>query len=649
MDDGFDVWLGHIGKERPMRHDLRRAVNQAGGSRLAKGRAKPRFTGARTGRGVAAGRVLADAPRQVGASARRVVVKVRFVKLVGKGMAAASAHLAYLQRDGTTREGERGALYGPDADRVDGKAFLERGANDRHQFRFIVAPEDGGQYADLKPVTRRLMQEMEKDLGTRLEWVAVDHFNTGHPHTHIVVRGVDEAGSNLIIARDYIRQGIAARASEIVSRDLGPRTEQEIAAANAREVTQERFTRIDRRLLRDLDGQRLVSAWHGDPAEQALRAGRLGTLHAMGLADPEGKGLYRLDDDLEATLRAMGKRGDIIATMHQRLRSHPEGLPQDYAIYAPDQHEAIVGRVLDRGLADEHGDRHYLIVEATDGRSHFVDLGQDVADGATKDRLVRVSPARAEVRAADRAIAKIAGANGGHYSVNLHLAHDPSATDRFAQAHVRRLEALRRDGAAVQWQANGTWTVGPDYLDEAWRHEERQAARQPVTVEVLTDRPLEQLIHHDGETWLDRQCVAANPERLQGRMGGDVGRSLQQRRQWLIEQGLAVQEGDRIRYRANLLATLRQRELARVGGQLAQELGLRFAPLQGNHIEGAYRRAVEVGGEKYAVIARSREFTLVPWRPVLEKQLGHPVTGTIERGGGINWTFGRQRSGPHIG
>ncbi|MCW1985392.1 UNVERIFIED_ORG: type IV secretory pathway VirD2 relaxase [Sphingomonas sp. R1F5B] len=649
MDDGFDVWLGHIGKERPMRHDLRRAVNQAGGSRLAKGQARPRFTGARTGRGVAAGRMLAGVPRHGGASSRRVVVKARFVKLAGKGMKAASAHLAYLQRDGTTREGERGTLYGRDSDHADGKAYLERGAGDRHQFRFIVAPEDGEQYADLKPVTRRLMEQMEKDLGTRLEWVAVDHFNTGHPHTHIVVRGVDDQGNNLVIARDYISQGIAGRAAEIVSRDLGPRTELEIATANAREVTQERFTRIDRRLLRDVDGQGLASAWHADPAEQALRAARLGTLQAMGLAEKEGKGLYRLDDDLEATLRAMGKRGDIIATMHERLRSHPDVLPQDYAIYAPAEREAIVGRVLDRGLADEHGDRHYLIVEATDGRAHFVDLGQDLADGAMKDRLVRVSPMPVEVRTADKVIADVADANGGRYSVDLHLAHDPSATDRFAQAHVRRLEALRRDGAAIQREPNGTWTVGPDYLREALRYEERQAARRPVTIAVLTDRPLEQLVCHDGATWLDRQCVAPDPERLQGRVGATIGQSLQQRRQRLIEQGLAVQEGETIRYRTNLLAMLRQRELNRVGAQLSQELGLQFTPLRGSHVEGTYQRAVNVGGEKFAVIAKSREFTLVPWRPVLEKQLGRQVSGTIERGGGIDWTFGRQRSGPQIG
>jgi type IV secretory pathway VirD2 relaxase len=176
-----------------------------------------------------------------------VVVKSRIVKL-GKGMAAA-AHLRYLQRDGTTRDGERGSLYGRDADSVDGKPFLERSVGDRHQFRFIVAPEDGAQYDDLKPVVRRLMEQAEKDLGTKLDWVAVDHFNTGHPHSHVIVRGKDETGKDLVIARDYMTQGLRTRATEIVSLDLGPRTSQEIAASVAREVEQERFTSIDRALM----------------------------------------------------------------------------------------------------------------------------------------------------------------------------------------------------------------------------------------------------------------------------------------------------------------------------------------------------------------------------------------------------------------
>jgi type IV secretory pathway VirD2 relaxase len=154
------------------------------GSRLRKGRC------CRIGRGqAAADRLKRSAElRGPGERMRRVAVKARIVRLKRSGKGA-DAHLRYLQRDGTDREGERGRLYGPEADAADGKEFVERGRDDRHQFRFIVAPEDGDRLADLRGFTRDVMRQMEEDLGTRLDWVAVDHFNTGHPHSHVVVRG----------------------------------------------------------------------------------------------------------------------------------------------------------------------------------------------------------------------------------------------------------------------------------------------------------------------------------------------------------------------------------------------------------------------------------------------------------------------------
>ena len=120
---------------------------------------------------------------------RRAVVKVRIAKLRSGNLAAPRAHLRYLQRDGVDRSGESGKLYGPELDDVDGGAFTEKCDGDRHQFRIIVSPDDGDRLADLKPFVRDLMQDLESDPETKLDWVAVDHYNTGHPHSHIVIRG----------------------------------------------------------------------------------------------------------------------------------------------------------------------------------------------------------------------------------------------------------------------------------------------------------------------------------------------------------------------------------------------------------------------------------------------------------------------------
>ena len=84
-------------------------------------------------------------------------------------------HLTYLKRDGVTRDGKDAALFGSDENTIDGEAFAERCADDRHHFRFIVSPEDTAELADVRSFTRDLLTQMEKDLGTGLDWVAVDH------------------------------------------------------------------------------------------------------------------------------------------------------------------------------------------------------------------------------------------------------------------------------------------------------------------------------------------------------------------------------------------------------------------------------------------------------------------------------------------
>ncbi|GAO38592.1 hypothetical protein SCH01S_16_01110 [Sphingomonas changbaiensis NBRC 104936] len=646
-DDWFEIWLGRIGQDRSMKGRVRAAVNRAGGMR----RGRSRFTGVRIGRGVGVGAMLSSPSYRSGASGRRVIVKARIVRLGGRGAAGAAAHLRYLQRDGTTREGERGTLYGrEEGAAIDGKSFLDRGAGDRHQFRFIVAPEDGAEYQpDLKPLVRRWMAQVEHDLGTRLDWVAVDHFNTGHPHAHVIVRGKDDRAKDLVIARSYMTHGLRGRAAELVDLDLGPRSPIEILRAATREVEQERLTGIDRRLARAIGDDGLVRPAHADPIEQSLRAGRLQALGQMGLAMEEGRGAWRLAGDLETTLRRMGERGDIIRTMQREMRVHaPERSPADYMIYDPAQGRVIVGRVLARGLSDEHADRHYVIVDGVDGHSHYVDIGTS-PELKPESSVVRVRPSSMEPRAVDRTIAAVAAINGGKYSIDLHLRHDPNASQAFAEAHVRRLEAIRRLTGAVEREPDGSWLIASDHLARVEDYERRRAQRQPVLIETLSHRPIEQLHAHDGATWLDRELVSPERRELGRGCGAEVRKALALRQQWLVEQQLAEVEGDTVFLRRNLIATLQQRELRRVAGQLSRELGLDFVEARaGEEVRGRYARSVRIGDTKFALIERSHEFTLVPWRPTLERAVGKQVSG-IMRESGISWTIGRDRGGPTIG
>jgi type IV secretory pathway VirD2 relaxase len=660
QDDDFEPRLGKLrdlGKGRGKSYLSRvlRSAMLASGGTFGRAPRRKGFTGARIGKGAGVAPVLAARDHLAAYRARRVIVKFSLPRLAGKGVAAARAHMRYIQRDGVTPEGAPGQLYDARTDHADGRAFIDRAeaGQDSRQFRFIVSPEDGAEYEDLKPLIRRLMTQVEADLDTRLDWVAVDHHNTGHPHTHVIVRGRDDQGRELVIAKDYLTQGLRERAAELVSLDLGPRTDPEIEGRLAREVDQARLTSLDRALLRGVEEDGLVSPRHVDPRLYTLRARRLQTLARLGLAQEGAPTRWRLAEGLEDTLRRMGERGDIQKTLYRALREGGvDRAPGDQVIYQPTAQDArpLVGRLVARGLSDELKDHHYLVVDGVDGRAHYVELGRGAAVAPIGlGAVIEVAPRSVEARDVDHTVARIAAAHDGAYSVDLHLADDPTASAAFAQAHVRRLEAMRRGQAGVERLEDGTWRIGADHVQRAAAYEARQAQTSPVAVRTLSALPLDRQVAAVGATWLDQELVAETPQPLRDAgFGRDVRQALAVRRQWLIDQDLARPDQDRVIYRAGLLNRLQRRDLIATAEGLARETGLNFSEARpGQRIEGVFRRPVALASGRFAVIERSRDFTLVPWKPVLEGREGQRVSGLL-RDGGINWTIGRGRSGPSI-
>jgi type IV secretory pathway VirD2 relaxase len=655
-DTKFTPKLGRIRskggkKAKRFLHQVLAATALAGG---VAGKRKSAFTGARLGRGASVARIVASRDKLGGYRSRRGIIKARIVRLGGKGLANAHAHLRYVERDGTTRNGEPARLYSRDNEEADGKAFLERGQGDRHQFRFIVSAEDGDQYDDLKPLTRSLMQQVEKDLGTKLDWVAVDHFNTGHPHSHIILRGVDDRGKDLIISRDYLGAGMRTRLEQIVERDLGPRTALEIENRLRHDISAERLTSTDRALMRDMDNESLVTSQHRDPMFQSLRAGRLQKLEQLGLADDLGGGRWTLAEKIDVKLRALGERGDIIKALNRTLKAKGLDRPpstQRLHTLAGSIDRPITGRIVARGLSDEYRDRHYLIVDGLDGNIHYVDIGKgDAVAPIPKDSIVEITPRSSGVRVVDQTIAAVAAANEGRYDIDAHLAHDPSASERFAESHLRRLEAMRRAGGGVERAADGSWVIAPDHLERVAAYEAKLTKERPVIVKALSSLSLGQQRQFNGATWLDQELASeTSAPAYNAGFGKEVKAALMQRRQWLMSQGLGEKgEFGLWKPSLNMLDTLRRRELLRVAGQLSGELGLNFIESRnGDRIEGTIKRHVDLAQGRFALIEKSREFTLVPWRDVLEKQIGKQVGG-IMRDSGVSWTIGRSRGGPTI-
>jgi type IV secretory pathway VirD2 relaxase len=389
-----------------------RAAKKAGhtGSRFASGGGK---SGRSTfGRGGKAARSLG-----LKSPSRRVVVKARVVRHKGSKFRSAplATHINYLKREGVTRDGQDARMFDSRSDEADTKEFAERCEEDRHHFRFIVSPEDAPNMADLKTFTRKLMKEAEHDLGTKLDWVAVDHWNTDNPHIHVLVRGKLSNGKDLVISRDYISRGFRLRAAELVGRELGPRTEQEIQSALEKDVQGERWTNFDR-TLRDTadDNGGIVDLRPGAPDEDQelhrLLAGRIQKLHRLGLAEQIAPGQWTLKPGLEQTLRDLSIRGDIIKTMHKAMSdAGREPDVSGFALHPNVPAEPLVGRLARRGLHDELNGTAYAVIEGIDGRTHhlkFPDLemtGDALAGAVVETRAYQDDKGRKRLALAIRA------------------------------------------------------------------------------------------------------------------------------------------------------------------------------------------------------------------------------------------------------
>jgi type IV secretory pathway VirD2 relaxase len=562
---------GTRGARRPASFvaEVLRAAKKAGqiGDRFGAGkfgRGRSRF-----GRGRRAAASLS-----LSATARRVVTKARVVRHRGSGFRAAplARHIGYLRRDGVTRDGADARMFDARSDDADSRAFAERCAEDRHHFRFIVSPEDAAALASLRDFTRELMQDAERDLGTRLDWIAVDHWNTDNPHIHLLIRGRADDGRDLVISRDYISRGLRDRAAARITLELGPRSAQDIRAGLEKEITAERWTSLDR-ALRDIADESagiadLRPGAGEDPDLRRRLIGRATRLERFGLAEQVGPAQWLIKPGLEPALRDLDRRGDIIKTMHRAMRGGDrEPDVAGFALHGEQPSDPILGRLVERGLHDELKGTAYAVIDGIDGRTHHV-VFPDLA--LTGDAM-------------------------------------PGAI----------VEARLYDDAAGE---------------------------RRVVLATRSDLSLAAQVTAPGATWLDRQLLTKEATLSAAGFGADVRAAMEKRIDHLADQNLARRHGQRVIFARDLLATLRRRELDAAAARLSAETGLRHRPsAEGEHVSGVFRRRVTLASGRFAMIEDGLGFQLVPWRPALEKELGHQVGGVMGPGGRVDWGLGRKQ------
>lgn len=535
---------------------------------------------------------------------RRVTVKMR-VAQVGQawGQKAAKLHLRYLEREGVAQDGTPGTLYDAEG-RIARGAMEQELPGEAHQFRLVVSPEDGHEL-DLETFVREFMDQVEQDLGRKLRWAAVNHYNTDQPHAHVLIRGVDFDGAEVWIDRAYISYGMRHRAEDLATEKLGLRPERSRLDQLRQETELERYTSLDRELERRAPGgvfsttagRRQDRHW-----EAALRM-RLDVLGAMGLASPAGYGKWKLEPELRQRLQLMGRRAEALRALRGVVRS------PSYRVI--DRMEPRGGQLeLERGVhgvvrwkgLDEDG-RFVAVIETTGGVAYHLPVTNRVAADVRVGQLVEVKKAFDK----DEHIEQLVKASGG--TVELSLVREGSR-----DAYRRRLEQLERMKlAGADPAVAGRWVVRSDF-----RAELAQGKQQPLW-QMLSVRSEQQSLasqpRYQGPVWLDRivpgQVVARG-------FGASVQQALEERHVYLRSQGLDPADSQ-----------LPWRLLKLQRGRLEQALGGAGGGVPtraASGFEGSARLHREPNGQRFLEIrSPSGQFVVVPAPPRAELLQGQTV------------------------
>ena len=556
-------------------------------------------------------------------------------------------HVDYVEREGVDKEGGRGKSFGRDGDRfeADVTGFVDTARDDRHHFRIIVTPERGGEL-ELRRYTQTFMNQVEGDLGTRLDWLAVEHHNTAHPHVHVVIRGVDERGADLVINRAYISHGFRERAEGLATLELGLRSEIELAAERTRDLASERLTYLDRRLIDEAGRTNGIVDARPDAARpggfreefRQQKVSRLQFLERQGLATQVRPGQWSLAPDLASELLARGQKATLVREAAEVLGSRYRF--RDIAVYHKESPPAprIVGELVDRRAIDELSDAERILVASTDGRLYRIALSpfsERAGEHARVGEIVAVTvTTRAAVSNADRNVVRISQEGEGIYDAERHRSwarQSPTLgphvdPEQYVANHVKRLEGLERRGFVERIDAE-RFRVPGDLLARL-AADAAAVGREGggiVRVERLSRMTLREQVRAVGPTWLDRELV---------RSGGAVSAStpvstVERRLGAATRARLARLEargflGPR-RLSGVVLDQLYGEELVHRGAGLANRYGEHLTATDARGFSGRVERIEALSSGAHAVVANEHGFVLVPATPALVRQLGRSV------------------------
>ncbi|MFP4465347.1 MAG: DUF3363 domain-containing protein [Alphaproteobacteria bacterium] len=585
--------------------------------------------------------------------AQRVVVKAHVVKHVGKARNARTlrSHAYYLTREGAGAEGERASFYSSEGEELEARRFVEAAKADPHHFRIIISPENASEIEDMTSYVRDVMEKIDEDLGAQTDWMAVNHFNTDNPHSHVIIRGRDKSGKELRISRDYISHGMRARAQEMATLYLGERSLSEVREARKGEMCAQRVTSLDYKIEELAGENRIIDARLGrrlgrNLFEESLVRGRLIHLRAMGLAEERGISIFEVKEDFKTTLSELSRRGDIIKQMYERIGK--ESAQMVYVDLRKSEGQSVVGMVMDKGPVDELKDRYYVVIKDRMGKPHYINIGsnrnyEDIRKGA----IVKVGVAQASTGKADLNIAQIAQQNDGVYNLYKHYQHVEEhmafipEEDRqiYVDRHMVRLETFEKSGV-VERLNEIEFKVPKDIVEQGEKITEEindKLRRYGVAdVKFVSEMPVDRQVGAQAWTDLDETLLMRSQGKISELSGWrEIEAALEKRVTYLKENGYAKEVNGKLQISSASKPVLQQKELKTAAVKLEARFNRSYQPIESmKNLNGIYRGRVKLHSGDHAVISYGRQgLTMVPVQSRLTANVGQEVNIQLTKKG----------------
>jgi hypothetical protein len=338
----------------------------------------------------------------------------------------------YLVREGTDKDGNAAELYGTDIGEYK-KNMVDK------NFRVFLSPENGN--IDLTALTKSFVKRLELDTGYKIYWEAANHYNTAHPHAHLIINGKDQSGRELEFSRDFVKTFMRENARNICTAMIGARSMEEIALEKEAALTSNRKIAFDERIKERMKGTFYVDL--DGIKDKSCYVKRLDHFKKIGLAEfVDGK--YKLNHKWEDTLSTSGRYNcflnardslkftdksklqvfdsDLKYKKAQLIQKLPEAEREAYkkeielvksgskdldakergkAVYDVDKKYGVnvLNEVVKKGVVskvyavgEEDSKSHAVLLEGIDGRAYFIPLldKPDVKEG----QFVRVAPGK---------------------------------------------------------------------------------------------------------------------------------------------------------------------------------------------------------------------------------------------------------------